>query len=584
MARGAEQQSRLPLGHAGRRRGGGSRTPARVVGERRRPTPPTSIESSSSSENGFTQSTLAVSRLDVTDFRQPGAWNRTRLAPWQPPPHQPHAARTPPQGSPQLHPPRPATGAGLTRTPAPVNKLGVAAVAVTVVLWASAFVGIRAVGPSFSPGSLTLGRLAIAAVVLGAVVLPKLRELPRGREWWPILAYGVMWFGGYNVALNAAEHLLDAGTTALLINVNPILVAVMAGVILKEGFPRWLIIGSLVAFGGVAVIALGFRAAVDGGRGRRAALPPRRCARRRQRHHPEAGAAEVPRGAGHLVRHHGGRRVLPALQRPAGDRTAGGAAAGHAGPGVPRRLPHRHRVHHLGLCAVPDRRRKLAATTYLVPGTTILISWLVLSEIPTVWGLVGGAICLVGVGLTRRRSRAHELAAMPANLPPGLPIIPDGPDDGGPGDSLAPFAMSEAEFEAAVSDALDRIPAELARAMDNVAVFIEDDYMPQPGEDPDTVLLGLYEGVPLTERDSWWDAGSLPDRITILPPAHPGHLRLPRGRGRGSRRDGGPRDRPPLRHRRRRGCTSSAGTSLVGMGHDHSHSHGITATGGTASG
>ena len=38
---------------------------------------------------------------------------------------------------------------------------------------------------------------------------------------------------------------------------------------------------------------------------------------------------------------------------------------------------------------------------------------------------------------------------------------------------------------------------------------------PQPGEDPDTVLLGLYEGVPLTERDSWWDAGSLPDRITI---------------------------------------------------------------------
>jgi len=48
---------------------------------------------------------------------------------------------------------------------------------------------------------------------------------------------------------------------------------------------------------------------------------------------------------------------------------------------------------------------KLAATTYLVPGTTVLISWLALSEIPTVWGLVGGAICLLGVGLTRRRSR-----------------------------------------------------------------------------------------------------------------------------------------------------------------------------------
>ncbi len=76
--------------------------------------------------------------------------------------------------------------------------------------------------------------------------------------------------------------------------------------------------------------------------------------------------------------------------------------------------------------------------------------------------------------------------------------------------------MSPDEFETAVQDALDSIPDRLARAMDNVAVFIEDDYVPGPGEDPDAVLLGLYEGVPLTERDSWWDAGSLPDRITIF--------------------------------------------------------------------
>ena len=106
---------------------------------------------------------------------------------------------------------------------------------------------------------------------------------------------------------------------------------------------------------------------------------------------------------------------------------------------------------------------------------------------------------------------------MPASLPPGLPIIPDGPDDGGngAGHDHPPFPMSETDFEAAVNDALDRIPPELAKTMNNVAIFIEDDYTPQPGDDPDTVLLGLYEGVPLTERDSWWDAGSLPDRITI---------------------------------------------------------------------
>jgi predicted Zn-dependent protease with MMP-like domain len=106
---------------------------------------------------------------------------------------------------------------------------------------------------------------------------------------------------------------------------------------------------------------------------------------------------------------------------------------------------------------------------------------------------------------------------MSAFLPPGLPIVPGGSDDNGGNDDARhpPFPMSEDEFEAAVADALDRIPPELAKTMDNVAVFIDDDYAPQPGEDPDTVLLGLYEGVPLTERDSWWDAGSLPDRITI---------------------------------------------------------------------
>ena len=71
--------------------------------------------------------------------------------------------------------------------------------------------------------------------------------------------------------------------------------------------------------------------------------------------------------------------------------------------------------------------------------------------------------------------------------------------------------MSRAEFETAVADALDTVPPELARLMDNVVVLVEDD---PPPDDPD--LLGLYEGTPLTERGEWWAAGSLPDRITIF--------------------------------------------------------------------
>lgn len=71
--------------------------------------------------------------------------------------------------------------------------------------------------------------------------------------------------------------------------------------------------------------------------------------------------------------------------------------------------------------------------------------------------------------------------------------------------------MTREAFEEAVSDALDLVPPELARQMRNVVVLVEDD---APEDEPD--LLGLYEGTPLTERDGWWDAGSLPDRILVF--------------------------------------------------------------------
>lgn len=68
--------------------------------------------------------------------------------------------------------------------------------------------------------------------------------------------------------------------------------------------------------------------------------------------------------------------------------------------------------------------------------------------------------------------------------------------------------MSPARFDELVSDALDLIPADLAAAIDNVVVLVDGRHPDEPD------LLGLYEGVALTERDSSY-AGSLPDAITI---------------------------------------------------------------------
>ncbi len=69
--------------------------------------------------------------------------------------------------------------------------------------------------------------------------------------------------------------------------------------------------------------------------------------------------------------------------------------------------------------------------------------------------------------------------------------------------------VGQEEFEELVAAALDDLPPELRAVMDNVAIFVEDE--PPDGEN----LLGLYEGVPLTERPGAYVLAT-PDRITIF--------------------------------------------------------------------
>ncbi|MDX6277978.1 MAG: hypothetical protein QOJ72_2106 [Nocardioidaceae bacterium] len=69
--------------------------------------------------------------------------------------------------------------------------------------------------------------------------------------------------------------------------------------------------------------------------------------------------------------------------------------------------------------------------------------------------------------------------------------------------------VSEDRFAELVQAAFDDVPAELAALLDNVVLFIEDD---APADEPD--LLGLYDGIPLTERDSTY-GGAMPDRIFV---------------------------------------------------------------------
>src|ERR1700749_4131206 len=144
-----------------------------------------------------------------------------------------------------------------TEDPIRARRLALAAALLTVCLWASAFVGIRYAGRELDPGPLALVRLLVASVALGALMLIR-RPGMVGRAGLPgVVICGVLWFGAYNVALNAAERRVDAGTASLLVNVAPLFIAILAGRALKEGIGRLLLAGCAVSFTGVALIAVG---------------------------------------------------------------------------------------------------------------------------------------------------------------------------------------------------------------------------------------------------------------------------------------------------------------------------------------
>lgn len=279
----------------------------------------------------------------------------------------------------------------------------IAAAGFTVVAWASAFVAIRAVGTDIRPGALGLGRLAIAVLLLGALQLRAAWIAPSRREWLLMAGGGVAWFGIYNVALNAAEHQLDAGTAAMLINIGPVLIAVLAGAFLGERSSRWIFVGALVSLAGVAVIGL-----APAGAGPRGATGIVLCL-----------LAVVSYSVAVILQKLALRR-LPGLQVIWIACSAGAVACLPFTGQLVADLASAPRASILGvlyLGAVPTalafttwayalartEAGRLGVTIYLVPPVTVVLSMLLLGEAPAAFQLAGGALCLAGVAVSRRR-------------------------------------------------------------------------------------------------------------------------------------------------------------------------------------
>jgi drug/metabolite transporter (DMT)-like permease len=292
------------------------------------------------------------------------------------------------------------------------------AIGVTMLLWASAFVGIRAAAPHFSSGALALGRLLTASVVLIVILLLRREGLPPRAAWPAIIGSGVLWFGLYMVALNWGEQQVDAGTAAMIIGGAPILVALLSGPILGEQISRFLLIGLAVAVAGTVLIGLSVSGSADDSLGGvlLCVLAAAACACGVILQKPalrKASAAQVTT-FGCVV---GAIACLPFT----------GQLLTQLGDAEPSAILN---VVYLGVfptalafstwayALARTPASTMGITTFLVPALAIAMSWVLLGEVPGWLAIGGGVLCLAGVAISRRRERPAVATVAPE------PIVP----------------------------------------------------------------------------------------------------------------------------------------------------------------
>ncbi|MFF2190056.1 DMT family transporter [Streptomyces sp. NPDC058155] len=309
----------------------------------------------------------------------------------------------------QARPAAPAAAQGTStaadRSAGRTQPLALAAAGVTVILWASAFVSIRSAGEAYAPGALALGRLLTGSLVLVVILLIRREGLPPRAAWPGIVVSGLLWFGGYSVVLNWGEQLVDAGTASLVVNIAPLLMALLAFRLLGESLAPRLLTGMAVSFAGAVVVGLSMA-----GGGSTSVLGVVLCL-----------VAAVAYAGGVVA-----QKPTLAYATPL-QVTTYGALIGAVGclpfgwqlvqDAAHAPLSATLNMVYLGVfptalafttwayALARTTASRMGATTYAVPAIVVLMAWLLLDEIPGALTLAGGVLCLAGVAVARSRPR-----------------------------------------------------------------------------------------------------------------------------------------------------------------------------------
>jgi drug/metabolite transporter (DMT)-like permease len=287
---------------------------------------------------------------------------------------------------------------------APGRRLAAGALLLTIVLWASAFAGIRVALRHFGPEHLSILRLAVASVVLGAIApvrggvrVPARRDLPG------LVLVAFTGMTAYQLLLNSGEVSVPASTASLLVNVSPLFTAILAVTLLGERLSRRARAGLALGFGGAALVAVargggvGFDARALLVLGAAVAQATFFVAQKALLDRSRLDAFDVTAWAMWL-----GTAMLlpfaPGLPHAAATAPAGAIAAVlYLGVGASA----------LGFVSWAYASARVpvsfaASTLYAIPVVAALVAWAWLGETPAALAVAGGAVAIAGVALTAR--------------------------------------------------------------------------------------------------------------------------------------------------------------------------------------